>query len=50
MFCHKSIDHAPYFVATLGNAGIMCDDNDTIPPFMRQLSQDFDQSIAIGLI
>jgi hypothetical protein len=50
VFCQNAIGHVPDFVGTLGNAGVMRNDNDTIPPFMRQISQDFDQFIAIGLI
>lgn len=50
MFCENSIGHAPDFVGTLGNTGVMCNDSDTITPFMCQLSEDFDHFIAISLI
>jgi hypothetical protein len=49
-FRQNPIGHVPDFVRTLGNAGIMRDDDDTIPLFMRQSSQDFDQPITVGFV
>ena len=49
-FCQNTIGHVPDFVRTLGNAGIVADDNDTISLFMCQSAQDFNHFIPIGLI